>query len=136
MVSASVNRSQDPRAAQAPAVTAWFLPVHPGGSGPAGITRTLGNEAAISAVRSVEWSSTTMSSNGTPVCETRDWRQTPRLASSLRAGMITEICGVGDDSVAGIIWFTVRGRDCGGGGQACIRTHDAATAPAVANPLL
>ena len=92
-VSASVNRSHWPRAWRAPVVTALFLPVQPAGSGPASITRTPGNDSAISRVRSVEWSSTTMISKSTPVCATSDSRQSARQASSLRAGMMTETGG-------------------------------------------
>src|ERR1700722_8680657 len=55
-VSASVNSSHSPCATLAPAVTALFLPVQPGGSAPASTTRTClsENEDAISWVRSVE----------------------------------------------------------------------------------
>ena len=65
-VSASVNKSHSPRASRAPAVTALFFPVQPAGNEPASITRTFGNDVAISRVRSVEWSSTTMISKSHP----------------------------------------------------------------------
>src|ERR1700722_580032 len=92
-VSASVNRSHWPRAWRAPVATALFLPVQPLGRGAASITLTFGNDPAISRVRSVEWSSTTMISKSTPVCATSDSRHVPRLASSLRAGIITDTMG-------------------------------------------
>src|SRR4029077_15411067 len=54
--SAAVNSSHSPRATLDPAMTALFLPVQPGGSGPASMTRTCaeGKDNAISRVRSVE----------------------------------------------------------------------------------
>ena len=57
---------------------------------PAEITRTPAKLCAISRVRSVEPSSTTMISNATPVCAVKDCRQPPRLSSSFRAGIIIE----------------------------------------------
>ncbi len=93
-VSASVNRSQLPLASRAPATTALFFPVQPAGSGPAEITRTPAKLLAISRVRSVEPSSTTMISQETPVCAVNDCRQSPRLASSFRAGMMIDTSGL------------------------------------------
>src|SRR5438552_18752740 len=44
-----------------------------------------------------------MISNSTPACDTSDSRHAPRLASSLRAGMITETSGFPFVSVTGIV---------------------------------
>ena len=68
----------------------------PEGGGPASTTRTDGNDWAISRVRSVEASSTTMISKPTPVCAASDSRQAPRQASSLRAGTMTDTVGLLD----------------------------------------
>src|SRR5215472_2652607 len=100
IVSASVKRSQLAVAARAPVATALFLPVQLAASRAASITQTLGNDAAISRVRSVDWSLTTMIWNETPSCETRDSIQEPRLASSLRAGMMIDTSGWSDSSAA------------------------------------
>ena len=51
------------------------------------------NERAISPVRSVEASSTTMISKWIPSCETRDSRQRCKQASSFRAGTMMETTG-------------------------------------------
>src|ERR1700722_5305838 len=72
---------------------ALFLPVHPGRSGSASITCTPGIDFAISFVRSVDWSLTTITSKLKPLWSLNESRQAPRLASSLRAGTITETCG-------------------------------------------
>jgi hypothetical protein len=88
-----VGEQERRRGQQVPAVTALFLPVQPAGRGLASMTLTAENDVAISRVRSVEWSSTTMISKETPVWETRDWRQSASDASSLRAGTITETSG-------------------------------------------
>ena len=77
-VSASVNSNHSPRASFMPATRALFLPLQPDGKGPASITRTLGKDCAISRVRSVDPSSTTMISKLTPVWATSDSRQAPR----------------------------------------------------------
>src|SRR5260370_32614477 len=53
-----------------------------------------GKERAISAVRSVESSSTTMISKVIPVWATSDPRHAPRQASSLRAGTMMETTGL------------------------------------------
>src|SRR5271165_298488 len=110
-VSASVNRSHSPRAWRAPQVTALFLPVQPAGSGPASRTRTPGNDSAMARVRSVEWSSTTMISKSTPDCETSDCKQSARLASSLRAGMMTEI--VGRSAIVSVVTIEEAGETSG-----------------------
>src|SRR6185437_10239680 len=83
-----------PVATLAPAAMALFLPVQFSGSGGAEITFTPGKDRAISAVRSVEASSTTITSNGIPLCDTRDSRQEARHDSSLRAGTMTETMAV------------------------------------------
>jgi cytochrome c biogenesis protein CcmG, thiol:disulfide interchange protein DsbE len=95
-VSASVNKSHSSRATSAPATMALFLPVQPGSGGLAFTTRTEGNDCAISRVWSVEASSTTIISKGTPDCAASDSRQAPRHASSLRAGTITDTVGPPD----------------------------------------
>src|SRR6202035_2452023 len=59
-------------------------------------TRTVGNDRAISRVRSVEPSSTRMISDFTPSWLTSDSRQEPRQASSLRAGTMTDTVGLLD----------------------------------------
>src|SRR5208337_3268332 len=94
---ASVNSSHCPRACCAPAYTAFDLPLQPSGSGPASTSVTPANERAMSAVRSVEPSSTTMISNDTPCCPASDSRHPARQASSLRAGTITDTSGRVDD---------------------------------------
>src|SRR5581483_2530386 len=100
-VSASVNSSHSPRAALAPVCAALHLPEQPGGSGSAPITRTPGMAAAMARVPSVEASSTTTISWLTPDCASSERRQTPRLASSLRAGTITETSGTSDGDGCG-----------------------------------
>ena len=52
-------------------------------------------EFAISAVRSVEASSTTMISKSIPVCVTSESRQSERHDSSFLAGTMTETPGLG-----------------------------------------
>ncbi len=95
IVSASVKSSQRPRACRAAVQMALALPVQPGSSLPASITVTPAKPRAISAVRSVEWSSTTISSQSLPSSKissdwlTSDCRHAPRQSSSLRAGTIT-----------------------------------------------
>src|SRR5882672_2380736 len=93
-VSASVNSNHSPRASLAPATTALFFPVQPTGSGPGEITRTPEKLSAIERVRSVEWSSTTITSKVTPVWETSDCKQSPRHTSSFLAGTMIETSGV------------------------------------------
>src|SRR5512133_2424035 len=93
MVSASVKSNHFPLASAAPHDMAWHLPDQPAGNSEAAITFTLSNRPATSAVRSAEWSSTTMISARTPGCVTNDARHGPRFDSSLRAGMITETSG-------------------------------------------
>src|SRR5258708_21746359 len=93
-VSASVKSNHSPQAARAPVTTALFFPVQPLGRVPASTIRIEGNDEAISRVRSVEWSSTTMISKATPVCPTNEARHVHRQASSLRAGTITDTMGV------------------------------------------
>ncbi len=61
-VSASVNKSHLPFASLAPATTALFFPVQPASKGPGETIRTPAKLWAISRVRSVEPSSTTMTS--------------------------------------------------------------------------
>src|SRR5271169_2968839 len=73
---------------------ALFFPVQPEGGGAAFTTCTSGNDWAISPVRSVDASFTTMISKPTPVCDTSESRQAPRQASSFRAGTITDTVGV------------------------------------------
>ena len=74
----------------------------PAGGGPASTTRTDGNDCAISRVRSVEASSTRMISELTPLWLVKDSRHEPRLASSLRAGTITDTVGL-PDTVSGAV---------------------------------
>jgi cytochrome c biogenesis protein CcmG, thiol:disulfide interchange protein DsbE len=57
------------------------------------MTLTPEKDCAISNVRSVEPSSTTMISKLTPGCDTSDSRHAARLASSLRAGTMTDTPG-------------------------------------------
>src|SRR5690349_6551944 len=89
---------------------ALFLPVHPAGRAPASITLTPRNEPAISAVRSLDPSSTTITSNCTPGCATSDCRQFPRQVSSLRAGTMTETAGCnrsgGGDDITRIVYYS------------------------------
>jgi peroxiredoxin len=70
-----------------------FFPVQPAGNGGAGKTEIWEKRWAISRVRSVELSSTTMISNATPVCPAKDARHAPREASSFLAGTMTETSG-------------------------------------------
>ena len=94
-MSASVKSSQRPRARRAAVQIALFLPVQPGSSFSAAITVTPAKPRAISAVRSVEPSSTTIRSQSLPNSKissdwlTSDSRHAPRQSSSLRAGTIT-----------------------------------------------
>src|SRR5581483_7255430 len=100
-VSASVNSSHSPRAALATVCAALHLPEQPGRCWSAPITRSPGRPAALARVPSVEASSTTIISWLTPDCATSERRQTPRLASSLRAGTITETSGTSDGDGCG-----------------------------------
>src|ERR1035438_2736026 len=98
MVSASVKSSHGERAFLAPAITALFFPVQLLATISMGrtfgeMTRTPGKPSAISRVRSVEASSTTVISKVTPVWVVSDSRQARRLDSSFRAGMIIETSG-------------------------------------------
>src|SRR5436309_2230776 len=107
-VSASVNSSHLASlcATFAPADMALFLPVQFSGRGGAEITVAFSNDLAISAVRSVDASSTTITSKAIPVCDTRDSRHSERQASSFRAGTITDTTGV----VSGVIDDQLQGR--------------------------
>src|SRR6476646_725963 len=101
-VSASVKSSHSPAATLAPAAMALFFPVQWAGGGLASTTRTDGNDCAISRVRSVEASSTRMISELTPVWFVKDSRHEPRLASSLRAGTITDTVGL-PEAISGAV---------------------------------
>jgi peroxiredoxin len=72
---------------------AFVLPVHPAGNGPASITCTPAKDSAISRVRSLDPSSTTMISKLTPACSQSDCKHAPRQASSFLAGTVTDTVG-------------------------------------------
>src|SRR5215813_13661223 len=87
--SASVNSNQSPQASLAPIHTALFFPTQPAGNSAASSNRTFINSAerqrTISAVRSVDWSLTTSTSEISS-CTASDLTHAAITASSFRAG--------------------------------------------------
>ncbi len=92
VTSASMKRSRRPRAWLARWAQAWFLPVQPSGRSGTGARRRRGSPrpVTIAAVSSVEWSSPTITSTGTPVLASAARTVPAMLPASLRAGIRIE----------------------------------------------
>jgi len=93
-VSASVNRTASPRDARKPCHHAPFFPIQPRGGCAPSLTESRGSAAdrrrRMARVASVELSSTTMISIGTPAWARSDLTHRSMFISSFRAGTTIE----------------------------------------------